>query len=188
MKHLIVLFALLLSVSAFASSKSELIAPLYQDLEFKLTVEWDQKDGAFYNEALKNFKEEILKLKDQGVTSEDIFNYLKESSKDAKVSDEINEIINSVDLSKMDLQETNDLLNKYATKAFSKGASYHGRNNGWGVFWYLAIFGGVYYAFSYSYTPTPTTTYYYTPYCVWEYQWLYDYYYGYSWQYVYVCY
>ncbi len=166
-KRLVALLVVCCSFSAVASVDAK-IAPIFEELEFKLSVEWDQKDQAFYDSAVKNFEGKLSKLAEEGVEPTAVLNYLQTNIKDKKVATELSDIINSVDVQSMSLEESKSLIKDYVDGMNNTGANYSGRY-GYYYGWYYIAFGGVIFY-----------TYYYSSY--YYYDCYYDYY-GY-----YVCY
>ncbi|AYF43890.1 MULTISPECIES: hypothetical protein [Halobacteriovorax] len=130
------------------------IAPIFEEVEFKLSVEWDQKDQEFYNETVRNFETQLGELRAEGVKPADVLNYLKSNIKDQKVANELSSLVASIDLETMTLEESKSLIQDYVDGMKNTGANYHGRY-GYDYGFYYLFFGGVvfyYYWYAYSYT------------------------------------
>ena len=169
LKNLIALVLLCCSFTAHANVDAK-IAPIFDELEYQLSVEWDQKGQEFYNSAVKSFEGRLAGLSQEGVTPSEVLNYLQSNIKDKKVAAELSNLVSSIDVTTMSLQDSKSLIQDYVDGMKNTGANYSGLYS-YRYGWYYVAFGGV--AFYYFYS-----SYYYDPY----YSCYYDYY-GY-----YVCY
>lgn len=149
-KKLIALVAMCMSVSVLANVDAK-IAPVFEELEYKLSVEWDQKDQAFYKSAVQNFETNLTELSNDGVSPSEVLNYLQSNIKDQKVAGELAELVASIDTEKMTLEESKVLVKEYVDGMKNTGANYSGYYSyDYGLFY--VMFGGVlFYTYWYSY-------------------------------------
>lgn len=152
-KKMLAMALVCLSFSAFANVDSK-IAPIFDELEYKLAVEWDQKDQTFYNNAVANFESELATLAEQGVQPSEVLAYLQSNIKDQKVANELTDLVGSIDMASMSLEDTKSLIKEYVDGMNNTGANYSGYYS-YSYGWYYVAFGGFayyYYYYSYSYT------------------------------------
>lgn len=95
-----------------------------QELQYKLSVEWDQKDTAFKNKALKTFNDQIKALQARGVTQIEIVQELKAQTLDAQTAKELDQIAKIAKEQKLSKAEIENQVNRYIEKAQTKGASW----------------------------------------------------------------
>ncbi|MFG1503810.1 hypothetical protein ACRXCV_05695 [Halobacteriovorax sp. GFR7] len=142
------------SFSALANIEAK-IAPIFEEVEFKLSVEWDQKDQNFYNETVKSFEKQLGDLAQEGITPSEVLNYLQANIKDKKVASELSNLVGSIDVENMTLEESKSLIQDYVDGMKNTGANYSGYYSyDYGL--YFVVFGGVafyyyWYAFQYTY-------------------------------------
>jgi hypothetical protein len=97
-----------------------------QQLNFSLTVEWDQKDPNFKAKALKTFNAQIKELQASGVSTQSIVAGLKSQLKDAKLIADLDRLANVAKTKKMSPKQTQSLVAQYAAQAQKAGASWTG--------------------------------------------------------------
>lgn len=110
--NLFIAFSLLI-VNCQASTVNGL-KDLVDDLNYSLTVEWDQKDQNFYNSKLNQFYND---LNSHQVSNEEIKSFLKNEIKDQKLAN---------DLSNLNVVDAQAMLKQYMNKTYSSGASFAG--------------------------------------------------------------
>lgn len=98
----------------------------FDELNYKLNVEWNQTDSNFYNETIKDFEEEIVALQSRGLTTKDLIKYTKDKIKDQEVQNEINEILKIINESEMSPAEARYFTISQLDSAYSHGASWKG--------------------------------------------------------------
>ena len=113
----------LLTVSAFANSNQGLKAA-FDELNYALTTEWDQKDRAFYNEQMSKFNAAVNELRAQGMTNEEMMSFIKTQVKDAKVARDLEAAMNVVKINKMSQDEASAYMLDTMKKSYSAGSSW----------------------------------------------------------------
>jgi len=83
----------------------EELATAYKTLSYKLNCKWDQKDTDFHTTAMKEFKTKILNLSQQGMTSNDLLNFLAENIPDDKVKKDFLSVVHSEEINDMSQQD-----------------------------------------------------------------------------------
>jgi len=129
---LFVVFALV-SVSAHATSRSGL-KQAFDELNYALTVEWDQQDKDFHNAQLKKFSLKLNELKKEGLTNAELLTFIKKEVKDQRVGRDIETAFNMIQINKMSNDEASNYMIETMKKSYSAGASFNGE-----VFLYLGI-------------------------------------------------
>ena len=64
---------------SFAASE---LTQTFDSLNYKLNVEWDQKDSQFMDKALDNFEQEVAELQKAGLTNQVLIKYTLDKIKD----------------------------------------------------------------------------------------------------------
>lgn len=96
----------------------------FDELSYKVNVEWDQSDSAFMNNALEDFDKEITKLQEQGLSSEELVQFTLSNLKDEKTRNEIIKFQKASDL--MSSDEARDFALSRLNSTYSNGASWVG--------------------------------------------------------------
>lgn len=129
---LFVVFALV-SVSAHATSRSGL-KQAFDELNYALTVEWDQQDKDFHNAQLKKFSQTLQELKREGLTNAELLSFIKDEVKDQRIARDIETAFNMIQINKMSNDEATNYMIETMRKSYSAGASFNGE-----VFLYLGV-------------------------------------------------
>lgn len=102
----------------------------FDELNYKLNVEWDQSDPAFVNSTLNNFRNEIIALQKQGLSNKELVQYTMEKIKDTKTRNEINEILTVINDSQMNSDEARAFTLSKLNSLYSHGTSWSGGRSG----------------------------------------------------------
>ncbi len=94
------------------------------NLQYKLTVEWDQKDVSVQKKILSDFTAELDQLKKQGVTDQEIFNSLSAKAFDAQTSKDIENLAKYAKSNNLDGKQVRKLVIDYANKSQKLGTSW----------------------------------------------------------------
>ncbi len=94
------------------------------NLQYKLTVEWDQKDAKAQKEILGAFAADVESLKKQGVSDEQIFKALSEKAFDAQTSKDIANLAAYAKAKKLDQKQVHKLVVDFANKSQKLGTSW----------------------------------------------------------------
>ena len=93
-------------------------------LNFNLTVVWDQSDQAFYQQSLKDFAAKIDALKAQGMSNEQLVNSLKTQVLSARANQDLERIASIAKDQKLSGVEITKLVTQSAMTAQHDGAHY----------------------------------------------------------------
>lgn len=123
-KRLITLMMVLAitTTTAFANTNSGLKAA-FDELNYSLTVEWDQKDKAFYNAKMEAFKSKLAESK---LTNAEMIAFVKAEVKDAKIARDMETALTMIQIQKMSRSDAANYMTETMKKSYSQGASWNG--------------------------------------------------------------
>ena len=113
------------TTSAYANSNAGLKAA-FDEMNYSLSVEWDQKDKAFYEAQSAKFKKTLESLKAQGLTNEEFLAFVKIEVKNEKIAKEIETAFNMISLTKMSPADAASYMSQTMKGSYSAGASWNG--------------------------------------------------------------
>jgi hypothetical protein len=113
------------SVQADVSSQNGLKAA-FDELNYSLTVVWDQQDQEFHADQIKNFTATIRELQNAGLTSAELINFAKAELKDAQAAKDLEIALNVIQINNMSPAEANKYIVDTMKKTYSTGASWNG--------------------------------------------------------------
>jgi hypothetical protein len=113
------------TTTAFASTHGGL-KTAFDELNYTLTVEWDQKDKDFYTEQMKKFSHSLRELQAQGLTNAQLVEFVKAEVKDERVARDLETAFNMISINKMSAQEANKYMVETMKRSYSTGASWNG--------------------------------------------------------------
>ncbi|WP_408095445.1 hypothetical protein ACJVC5_10415 [Peredibacter sp. HCB2-198] len=127
MKRIFILFLLLItfSVQVNAGTQNGLKAA-FDELNYSLSVEWDQKDQAFFNAQSEKFSAEIIKLQEAGLSNQELMNFTISQIKDQNLAREIQTTFSLVSINAMSSKEAQEHIKKSIEKTYQRGASWNG--------------------------------------------------------------
>jgi len=132
------LIALMLVLSIFTvqahASTNDGLKAAFDELNYSLTVEWDQKDKDFHATQMKKFTAAIRELQSKGLTNAQLVDFAKSQVKNAQVAKDLETALNMIQINKMSAAEANKYIIDTMKKSYSAGASWNGE-----VFIYLAV-------------------------------------------------
>jgi hypothetical protein len=130
-------FTALLLITAFTNAYA--ITPMQQAselnktfdlLNYKLNVEWDQKDSKVFDATISDFEKEIAELQKAGVTSKDLIDYTSAQIKDKRIQNDINELSQIITETQMSDEEARAFVVSKLSSTYSHGASWSGSEYG----------------------------------------------------------
>ena len=121
------------TVQASASTQNGLKAA-FDEMNYSLTVEWDQEDRNFYEGQLKKFTSTVRELQKSGLTNAQMIEFAKTQVKDAKVAKDLETAFSMITINKMSSEEASRYMMDSMKRAYSNGASWNGE-----VLVYLAV-------------------------------------------------
>ena len=127
LKKLITLFLAFSLFSAHAGTTStQGLKAAFDELNYSLTVEWDQKDKEFYVEQMKKFHRTMEQLQAQGLTTEQLIAFAKSEVKNERVAKDLETAFNMISINKMSSAEANKYILETLKRSYSSGASWGG--------------------------------------------------------------
>jgi hypothetical protein len=121
------------TVHANAASQNSL-KTVFDELNYSLSVEWDQKDKDFYTTQMKKFSNELRELQAKGLTNAQLIEFVKSEVKNEKVARDLETAFNMISITKMSAEEASNYMVETMKKSYSAGASWNGE-----VFLYLGL-------------------------------------------------
>lgn len=95
----------------------------FQELNYALSVEWDQKDLKFKEEQMKKFEQEVLKL---GLSNQELMDFAISEVKDESLKRDLKTSFSMIQINKMSSREAKKYVQDTLEKSLSKGASWNG--------------------------------------------------------------
>jgi len=99
---------------------------IFDELNYSLTVEWDQKDQEFYQAQVTKFQAELRKLQEQGLTNEELIDFALKNVKNQKFADDLKGLMGVVKANKLGQAEARKLVLDTVGKSYTSGASWTG--------------------------------------------------------------
>lgn len=126
LKRMSTLFlALAFVTSASASTVGpQAVQSVIQEFNYSISVEWDQKDPAFYKAQVEKLKSELAALQADGVPMSDIIAASVSSIKDAKLAADMKAALEVVQAGKLGIEEAQAMVFEAARNSNSRGASW----------------------------------------------------------------
>ena len=98
----------------------------FDDLNYSLIVDWDQKDRTFYNQQMEKFAAEVKTLQFQGLTNQQLVDFTVAQIKDQKMANDLRNAFTVVTINKMSAAEAHNYVTDVMNKSYSQGASWAG--------------------------------------------------------------
>lgn len=102
----------------------------FDELNYKLNVEWDQKDSKVFDQAVKGFEKEISELQAQGVSNKELVDHALEKIKDKQVQKDMAELQKVIKENGMTDAEARAFVIQKLSSTYSHGASWSGSRMG----------------------------------------------------------
>ena len=142
LKKLIAMAMVLAFINVHAAapvSSLKSLATAYDKLNFALTVEWDQKDKAFHDAQVKEFKKVVMNLQKDGFTNAELLKFAKTQIKNDQVAKDLDALFAVVEINKLTDSEARDFILKTFKESRSEGSSWLGRNANSGLIPLLVV-------------------------------------------------
>lgn len=102
----------------------------FDQLNYSLNVEWDQKDEKFFDASVDEFEKNIAELQKQGLTNKELIDHTLSKIKDDKTRNEVIAIVEVVNSSNMNSDEARAFVMSKLSKTYANGASWSGGRMG----------------------------------------------------------
>ena len=113
------------TVQANAVTNNSLKAA-FDELNYSLSVDWDQKDQAFYQSQMKKFTDKVQALQAEGMTNAELLEFATANVKDANLKKEVENMMALVQINKLSASDARKMMNDTIAKNYSRGASWSG--------------------------------------------------------------
>jgi hypothetical protein len=129
---LLTAFTQVYAVTPVMQSRSiaEELNQTFDQLNYKLNVEWDQKDAKTFDQTIAGFEKEIAGLQEKGLTSNDLVKQALDKIKDKEVQNDIRELSKVVDENQMTQEEARAFIISKLNSTYNHGASWSGSRCG----------------------------------------------------------
>ena len=120
---------LTLSFNTFANapiSQMKQLKTAFDQLNFSLQVEWDQKDKKFYNKKVGEFHKSLKELQAQGLSNKELLEFIKQNIQDKKLAGDIDDLFSTIQSSKMTGKEARAFALEYVSRNYATGANWLG--------------------------------------------------------------
>lgn len=111
------------SVQANAVSNNSL-KTAFDELNYALSVEWNQTDRAFYDAQMGKFTEQVKALQAQGLTNAELVEFATSNIKDANLAKEVKNAMTLVQINKLPANEARKMVMETISKTYNRGASW----------------------------------------------------------------
>lgn len=115
----------LFTVNAYASSNAGLKAA-FDELNYSLSVEWDQKDKDVYAAQMKKFSATVKELQSKGLTNSQLIDFVKSEIKDEKIARDMQTALTMISLNKMSASDAANYMTETMKNSYAKGANWNG--------------------------------------------------------------
>lgn len=112
----------LLTAQSFAVTNNGL-KTAFDELNYSLSVEWNQTDRAFYNAQMEKFGKA---LRTANVSNKELVEFTIAQVKDEKIAKDLRTALTMVQINNMDQKEAQKYVMDVMNKSYSQGASWNG--------------------------------------------------------------
>lgn len=112
------------------SAMSEALGRTFDEMNYSLNVEWDQKDQTFFKGTVDGFEREIQNLQKEGLTNKELIDYTLAKIKDKQTLSDVKEIATAINDSEMSGDEARAFALEKLNGTYSQGASWSGSRHG----------------------------------------------------------
>lgn len=102
------------------------LAQSFDNLNYKLNVEWNQKDAGFFNDSMDEFQAQIADLQSEGLTNEELVDYTMSNIKDDSAKAEVKKLAEVINAQGMSSEEAREFAVRNLNNTYSHGASWSG--------------------------------------------------------------
>lgn len=112
------------------SALSKALDQTFNEMNYSLNVEWDQKDQVYFNNTVDGFENQIKDLQAQGLTNKELIEYTLAKVKDKQIQNDITEISKVINETEMTADQARDFALEKLNSTHSQGASWSGSKKG----------------------------------------------------------
>lgn len=114
-----------LIVNAHATTNNGLKAA-FDELNYALTVEWDQKDQEFYKSQMEKFNSTLNSLQKSGMSNQEMIDFTLSQLKDENMKKDLKTALMMVQINQMNQKEAQKYVTDVMNNSYSRGASWGG--------------------------------------------------------------
>ena len=126
----IVVLLSMLMTSAGAATNAGLKAA-FDELNYSLSVDWDQTDRAFYDAQMKKFTDTVSSMQADGLTNSEIIAFVKSEVKNEALGRDLETAFNMISINKMNHAEASQYMIDTMKKSYARGASWNYEVTAW---------------------------------------------------------
>ncbi len=125
MKTLLILALVAITSLAQANTKNlEQLKNIVDEMNYALSVEWDQEDQAFKSMAMDKFFMQAKDLQEQGLTKQEMIDFLKAEYPAFDVDKTLEKLSNQININDLSDTQLADLITEDLTKSYDAGANW----------------------------------------------------------------
>lgn len=124
MKKLILIMLCLVLIPGANASTREGLKQAFDEFNYSLNVEWDQTNQKQYGIIYSQFASQMKELYAQGLTREEMINFLKAETVGSGLGKDLETIMNMVEINKMSEQEAFEFITQSVKQSQAQGASW----------------------------------------------------------------
>ncbi|MDD4973734.1 MAG: hypothetical protein PHY93_05255 [Bacteriovorax sp.] len=102
----------------------------FDELNYKLNVEWNQTDSKFFNESVDGFERDVSALQEKGLSNKELVQFTLEKIKDKETQKEITEITKVINDNQMNSDEARAFALSKLNSTYAQGTSWSGSRIG----------------------------------------------------------
>lgn len=121
----LVLALSIFSVQAHAAGQTGLKAA-FDELNYALNVEWDQKDKAFFDAQKEKFSAVVADLRANGLSNSELIDFVTSEIKDEKFARDVKATLNLISINNMSSSQAAEYMSEMMKNAYSQGANWNG--------------------------------------------------------------
>lgn len=126
MKFLFTALSIIIFTTNTYAVSGEGLQEALNELQYSLTVEWDQKDKSFYDQQMTKFNSKIKELQGQGLSNADMMSFIITNTKSEALRKELSNLMLLVKINKLSQEEALTLVKEKMNETQAKGASWNG--------------------------------------------------------------
>lgn len=124
------IIAFLLACSIFSASAmpstTQGLKAAFDEFNYSVTVEWDQKDPSFLEAKKLELMQTISGLEAEGMTRSELIAFAKSQLKDANLIKNLDSVLEAISLNKMTSEEANNFMIRSIENSQAQGANWNG--------------------------------------------------------------
>lgn len=124
------LLALVLSLAIFSAQADSgvrgSLKSAFDELNYSLTVEWDQQDKDFFQQEMGKFQKTVSALRSQGLTNEELIEFMISNVKDEAAAADLKQFFELAQTQKLSPEEVEAMTREIMNRHYHKGAAWIG--------------------------------------------------------------